>query len=97
MRSLGFLNLDLTSVTDISPVAGLTNLIQIQVGDGDVSDLTPLANLINLETLWSQRNRVTDITPILGLTGLRILNLYQVAGADCLRSRDWYADRSRIR
>jgi hypothetical protein len=64
-------------VTDISPVAGLTNLIQIQVGDGDVSDLTPLANLINLETLWSQRNRVTDITPILGLTGLRILNLYQ--------------------
>ena len=63
------------SVSDISPLAGLTNLTKIWLGDNNLSDISPLAGLTNLETLSLYSNRISDISAVSGLTNLTYLGL----------------------
>jgi Leucine-rich repeat (LRR) protein len=60
-------------VSDITPVWGLTNLVELQVGIS-VTDLSPVANLKNLETLSAQGN-ITDLSPLVGLSRLTYLRI----------------------
>ena len=64
-----------SSISDLSPLAGLTKLEEISINAGKVSDLTPLASLTGLKELHFQDNDISDISPLAGLTGLIRLNL----------------------
>ena len=63
-----------TSVTDLSPLEGMTELRQLQFGDSSwdtAVDLTPLATLTNLDYLSLPANMPpTDLSPLGGLTNL---------------------------
>ena len=64
-------------ITDLSPLAGLTNLQTLEVpvsGENVGIDLTPLSGLTKLRTLRTGSN-VTDLSPLAGLTELRELDL----------------------
>ena len=60
-------------VSDLSPIAGLTNLQYLFLDSNQVSDLSPLAGLINLRELLINRNPISDLSPLRGLTNLQKL------------------------
>lgn len=63
------------AVTDISPLARLTKLVDLNIHTQDISDLTPLSNLTALEELRLAGNSFTDISPLRGLNSLQYLEL----------------------
>ena len=74
--SLTYLDLWKSSVSDISPVAGLTNLTHLGVAANRViSDVSALAGLTNLTALWVNGNSISDLSPLVGLTKLTRLSL----------------------
>ncbi len=60
-------------ITDVSPLAGLTNLQTLGLWGNQITDVSPLAGLTNLETLDLGDNQITDVSPLAGLTNLQIL------------------------
>ena len=60
---------------DISAVAGLTNLIFLDIWGTPISDISPVAGLTNLRTLGLGQNNISDISPVAGLTNLTGLYL----------------------
>ena len=58
------------SISDLSPLAGLTNLTQLWIGGNSISDISPLAGLTNLTSLTLEVNRISDISPLVANTGL---------------------------
>ena len=82
----GWLNSN--SVSNLSPLAGLTKLTRLGLRDNNISDLSALAGLTNLTWLHLLGNRISDLSPLAGLTNLtwlhlldnRILDLSPLAG-----------------
>ena len=76
------------SVSDLSPLAGLTNLERLGLWQNSVKDLSPLAGLTKLTELYLGINSVKDLSPLAELTNLEslfldsngILNLSPLAG-----------------
>ncbi len=62
-------------LSDISPVASLTGLKELDLGDNKISDLSPLADLTGLTHLNLAENRILDVSPLAGLTNLTKLNI----------------------
>jgi hypothetical protein len=63
-------------VSDLSPLAGLTNLRFLDGHGNDViSDVSPLAGLTNLETLILRYNSISDVSALSGLTNVEHLHL----------------------
>ena len=81
--NLKALNLGKNHITDLRPLANLTNLLTLYIWDvskqGTDSatslDISPLAGLIHLEELSLERNGISDITPLESLKNLRVLHL----------------------
>ena len=69
--SLSFNN----DLSDLSPLAGLSNLRSLSVGFSPISDLSPLAELTNLVSLSLPRTDISDLSPLEGLTNLESLDL----------------------
>jgi hypothetical protein len=70
------LNLYNDNISDVSPLAGLTDLTELELQGNNISDLTPLAGLTNLTELHLGWNpSITDLTPLAGLTNLTYLSL----------------------
>ena len=69
--------LDLSSrnLTDLSALAGLTDLRELDLSDNAITDLSPLAGLTGLEVLNLSGNRIADLWPLAGLTALERLSL----------------------
>ncbi len=63
------------NVSDLTPLAQLTQLRTLDLFSNNISDLTPLAQLIQLTDLNLARNKISDITPLAQLTQLRTLDL----------------------
>ena len=63
------------SVSDISPLAALTNLTELRLDHNQVSDISPLAALTNLTQLFLWNNSISNISPLAGLTNLTELRL----------------------
>ena len=63
------------SISDISPLAGLTNLTDLSLERNEISDISPLAGLTNLTVLDLERNSISDISPLARLTNLTELYL----------------------
>ena len=89
-RNLEDLNMwFLTSVSDLSPLAGLTKLTRLRFTNSPASDLSPLRGLTNLRTLILYAvgpsgvdAPLLDISPLAGLTELRTLWLFWNSIAD---------------
>jgi Leucine-rich repeat (LRR) protein len=62
-------------ITDVSPLAELTNLTHLYLSENQITDVSPLAELTNLQVLWLVDNQVHDVSPLGGLTRLTWLSL----------------------
>jgi len=62
-------------IADISPLAGLANLEDLDLAWNEISDISPLAGLGNLEYLDLDENEISDISPLAGLANLEDLDL----------------------
>ena len=74
--NLVYLDFWKSSVSDLSPVAGLANLIHLGfASNNDISDVSALVGLTNLTALWLNGNSISDISPLAGLKSLTRLGL----------------------
>ena len=62
-------------LSDITPLAELTNLKTLNLRGNNINDITPLANMTQLVDLMLGGNQINDITPLAGLTQLRYLDM----------------------
>ena len=62
-----------TRITDLKPLADLTNVAFVTFWETNVSDLTPLKSWKNLKSIELRLTKVTDYTPLHGLTHLKSL------------------------
>ena len=70
LHDVVLVDLGVTPVSDLSRLAGLTDLRHLYLWDTQVSDLQPLAELTNLQNLYLYKTPVSDLTPMAGLTNL---------------------------
>ena len=63
------------SISDLSPLAGLTKLVDLGLGSNSISDISPLAGLNNLKVLGLEKNSISNLSPLAGLTNLTELYL----------------------
>ena len=63
------------AVSNLSPIASLTELRDIYLGGNPISDLSPLTKLPNLRTLYLGGNSASDLSPFTKLPNLRTLYL----------------------
>jgi internalin A len=74
--NLQVLNMSLHHLTDISPVAQLKKLIELELDQNrTIVDISPLAGLTNLVKLNLESNNITDISSLRNLTKLKFLGL----------------------
>ena len=73
--------LNSNSVSDISPLSGLTYLGWLYLGDNNVSDISAVSGL-RLKRLSLANNNVSDISAVAGLTNLIELTLYNNSVSD---------------
>ena len=64
------------SVSDLSPLAGLIHLVQLELYNNNISDISSLAELTHLTYLFLGDNSVSDLSPLAGLIHLVRLELY---------------------
>jgi hypothetical protein len=69
-------------LSDVTPLASLTNLEGLRLAGTQVSDLTPIAELTNLKELDLAITQVQDLTPLAGLTNLKRLKLFGTRVSD---------------
>ncbi|MCH4057938.1 MAG: MucBP domain-containing protein [Lactobacillaceae bacterium] len=65
-------------ITDVSPLAGLTKLTNLQLSGNRITDVTPLAGLTNLTQLGLAFNHIGDFSSLSSLTKASISNNDQV-------------------
>lgn len=76
MTSLQDLAIDFNgTISDLSPLAGLKQLTDLDFSKDAVSDLSPLAGLTQLANLSLSNNQVTDLSPLANLTQLGNLTI----------------------
>ncbi len=68
--------LNSNSVSNLSPLAGLTNLSQLRLRDNNITDISPLASLISFTRLGLRGNNISNLSPLAGLTNLTWLDLW---------------------
>lgn len=66
---------ELFCIDDISTLACLVQLTDLDLSFNDIEDISPLANLIRLTSLNISGNNIKDISPLATLTELKSLNL----------------------
>ena len=64
------------SISDLTPLAGLTQLTVLDLNSNAISDISALSGLTNLVVLRLGANVITDITALSGLTNLVVLRLW---------------------
>ena len=65
------------SISDLSPLSGLTQLAGLDLEGNQISDISPLAGLTNLLILELGNNNISDISALAGLTNLRNVTLWE--------------------
>ncbi len=66
---------NMNKVSNISPLATLTKLTNLELRSHDIVDISPLQDLTNLTNLELSFNKISDISPLKKLTNLENLNL----------------------
>ena len=73
------------TISDLSPLAGLTHLTYLSLDGNNISEVSPLAGLTQLTRLGLGYNDISDISPLAGLTHLTHLYLYRNGISDISR------------
>lgn len=63
------------TLSDLTPISGLTALESLTINNASVSDLTPLSGLTNLNSLQMTNNKIRDISPLANCKKLSYLEL----------------------
>lgn len=63
-----------TQISDLTPLATMTNIQDLYLDRTRVADLTPLVAMIEIHSLALDNTRVTDLTPLAGMT--EMINLW---------------------
>ena len=63
------------TISNLSPLMGLTNLHSLNLWGNNISDTSPLAGLINLTSLYLGNNSISDSSVVANLTNLTELGL----------------------
>ena len=81
---LKHLDLDLNSISDITPLAGLSSLEMLSLARNRVRDdaFSTLSRLTGLEVLSLAGNALDDISPLADLSQLRVLDLASTSASD---------------
>lgn len=87
IKEINLWDADTSELSDISPVANLTELIRLDIGDVDdsynkIETFAPLENLTNLEILRPGHTVATDVDYLSNLTSLTKLYLSEVETTD---------------
>ena len=69
------LSLSYCEITDVAPLAKLTQLKSLSLGSNQIIDVAPLANLTQLKSLYLSSNQIIDVAPLAKLTQLTSLNI----------------------
>ncbi len=64
----GVLDLSHNAISDLSSLAGMTNLGALDLSYNAISDLSPLAGLTEMKQLFLSGNEVSDISPLARMT-----------------------------
>ena len=72
---LGTLFLTDGAVTDLTPLANLTSLVELNLGRNSISDLSPLRSLTSIVDLYLDDNSISDLSPLSSLTELSTLDV----------------------
>ncbi|MCU0545585.1 MAG: leucine-rich repeat domain-containing protein [Oscillatoriaceae cyanobacterium Prado104] len=64
-----------SKITDLDPLASLTNLTKLDLSFNEITDLKPLESLVNLEWLGLANNQVANLKPLSKLNNLALLSL----------------------
>ena len=77
LEKVTYLDLRYNELTDVSPLAGLKQLKELNLEETQLTDkhLKHLGGLTRLETLWLLNNNLTDLSALAGLTQLTYLNV----------------------
>jgi internalin A len=76
LKSIRNLYLASKKISDLDPLASLTNLETLQLHNNQIVDINPLAGLTNLKILYLSINKIVKIDPLASLTNLKDLALY---------------------
>ncbi len=63
------------SISDISPLAGLTTLTRLQLSDNLISDISALSGMTSMRNLYLDNNSISDISALSGMTSMTILSM----------------------
>ena len=74
------MGLSYNSISDISPIAELTNLEALYLGNNPISDISPLAGLNELRELSLDNNSISDLSPLMANVGLGHGDFVEVRG-----------------
>jgi internalin A len=74
LSNLRVLVLNNNPIQDLSPIAGLVQLQQLDCSFTQVSDLSPVAGLVQLQLLYCHSTPVNDLSPVAGLVQLQLLS-----------------------
>jgi len=58
-------------ITDITPLAGLIHLRELEIDDNLITDISPLANMTEMERLYLSFNSIADISVLANMKNLR--------------------------
>jgi Leucine-rich repeat (LRR) protein/GTPase SAR1 family protein len=89
-------------ISDLSPLATLTNLQKLYCSRTQVSDLSPLADLNNLQEFNCSSTKVSDLSPLAPLVNLRTLSCSSTQVSDLspitslVNLQELYCDSTKI-
>ena len=68
-------NVNSNTISDFSPLTGLTNLKALDLSRNFISDVSFLAKMTQLKSLYLNGNNISDVSPLAKLTQLKSLGL----------------------
>ena len=84
------LALEGTSVTDLSPIAGLTKIETLSIVATPITDLSPITNFTNIKQFGLMETNITDLSPLKNSTNLEELSVFNntLNGLEQLKNAD---------
>ncbi|MCG9132796.1 leucine-rich repeat domain-containing protein [Candidatus Poribacteria bacterium] len=70
-----WLNLAGNTISDVSPISGLTKLTTLHLYGNTITDIAPLSGLTQLRMLHLSNNNISDVSALTGLARLAHLNV----------------------
>ena len=78
--NLHTLLLDYNAISDVSPLAGLRTLTDLQLGRNEVADVSSLVGLTALELIDLSHNAIYDVSPLVENDGLGLGDIVDLTG-----------------